>query len=180
MQSSSQLKRPISRDFNSFGIDMQVGSGTFGMVYLGKDKETGESLALKKIKMENETQGFPVTAIREIKILKALKHKNIVALKEIITFEGQENSESESEQRFQSGDVFMVFEYVDFDLAGLIKKCQKREIKFTENHIRSFAKQLLEGVHHMHKNNILHRDLKVYAYISIINIFSKIIFYMYI
>ena len=54
-------------------------------MFKGVDKETGEMAALKKIKMEKEKHGFPITAIREIKILKALSHKNIVHMREIGT-----------------------------------------------------------------------------------------------
>jgi cyclin-dependent kinase 12/13 len=44
-----------------------------------------ELVALKKVRLENEKEGFPITAVREIKILRQLNHKNIVNLKEIIT-----------------------------------------------------------------------------------------------
>ena len=120
---------------------------------IGKDKETGDLVALKKIKMENEHQGFPITAIREIKILKALRHPNVVQLREIICCK----EAVESDERFKFGDVFMVFEYVDFDLAGLL---DLDDVRLSEAHIRSYAKQLLEGVCYMHTNGILHRDLK--------------------
>jgi serine/threonine protein kinase len=69
-------------------IDLQVGSGTFGAVFKATDTSTGESVALKRIKIENETQGFPITALREIRILKSLNHENIIKLKEVITYEG--------------------------------------------------------------------------------------------
>ena len=59
------------------------GAGTFGVVYKGVDVDTEDAIALKKIKMEKEKHGFPITAIREIKILKELQHKNIVRLREI-------------------------------------------------------------------------------------------------
>ena len=59
------------------------GAGTFGMVFKGTDVDSGDKIALKKIKMEKEKHGFPITAIREIKILKELQHKNIVHLREI-------------------------------------------------------------------------------------------------
>jgi len=111
-------------------------------------------VALKKLKMEHENQGFPITAIREIKILKVLRHQNIVRLKEIMMF----GSGNESDERFKVGDVFMVFEYVDFDLAGLL---DSEHVRLTEDHIRSYTKQLLEGVAYMHTNSIIHRDLKV-------------------
>lgn len=140
------------RDFSSIEIKGQCGSGTFGMVYKGVDKDSGDLVALKKIKMENEHQGFPITAIREIKILKVLKHPNIVFLREIIA------CSEEIDERFKSGDIFMVFEYVDYDLAGLLGS---DDVILSPDHIRCYAKQLFEGVYYMHKNNILHRDLKV-------------------
>jgi cyclin-dependent kinase 1 len=53
-------------------------SGTYGVVYKGKNKKTGQVVAMKKIRLENEDEGIPSTAIREISLLKELKHPNIV------------------------------------------------------------------------------------------------------
>jgi serine/threonine protein kinase len=58
-------------------------------VFVGADKQTGEIVALKRINTEQEENGFPITALREVKILKALHHKNIVKLKEIVTSKGE-------------------------------------------------------------------------------------------
>lgn len=58
-------------------------------VFVGADKVTGEIVALKRINTEEEENGFPITAIREVKILKALNHDNIVQLKEIVTSKGE-------------------------------------------------------------------------------------------
>ena len=55
---------------------------------MGADRDTGEVVALKRINTEQEENGFPITAIREVKILKALNHSNIVNLKEIVTSKG--------------------------------------------------------------------------------------------
>ena len=55
---------------------------------MGADKDTGEIVALKRINTEQEENGFPITAIREVKILKALSHDNIVTLKGIVTSKG--------------------------------------------------------------------------------------------
>jgi cyclin-dependent kinase 12/13 len=57
-------------------------------VFVGQDKQTGEIVALKRINTEQEENGFPITAIREVKILKALHHPNIVQLKELVTSKG--------------------------------------------------------------------------------------------
>ena len=61
----------------------KLGEGTYGVVYMCKDLETGEIVALKKIRLEKEDDGVPSTAIREISLLKGLKHPNVVELKEI-------------------------------------------------------------------------------------------------
>jgi serine/threonine protein kinase len=142
-------------------IDRIVGSGTFGVVYKAVDKtESVETcVALKKIRMERETQGFPVTALREIKILKMMRHENIVQLREIITYnEGDEEHESSlTDKGLNIGDVFMVFEFVDYDLSGLMKT---PKFQFTPSLIKCYMKQLLAGVYYLHENKILHRDIK--------------------
>ncbi len=66
----------------------QVGEGTYGEVYLGEDIRTKERVALKKIRMDNEKEGFPITAIREIKLLKRLDNPNVITLKEIVRSQG--------------------------------------------------------------------------------------------
>ena len=52
---------------------------------MARNRLDGEIVALKKVRMDNEKEGFPITAIREIKILKSLDHKNVIKLKEIVT-----------------------------------------------------------------------------------------------
>lgn len=56
----------------------KIGEGTYGVVYKARDMVSGESVAIKKIRLENEEEGMPSTAMREISILKELKHTNIV------------------------------------------------------------------------------------------------------
>ena len=86
---SVSIRAPVVlRDVNVFTKEHQVGQGTYGSVCVGTDKVTKEVVALKRINTEQEENGFPITAIREVKILKALKHENIVELKEIVTSKG--------------------------------------------------------------------------------------------
>ncbi len=59
-------------------IDKPVGEGTYGVVYRAKVLKTGETVALKKIRLEVEDEGVPSTALREISLLKELQHPNIV------------------------------------------------------------------------------------------------------
>jgi len=56
----------------------RVGEGTYGIVYKARDRQTGDIVALKRIRLETEDEGIPSTAIREISLLKELKHPNIV------------------------------------------------------------------------------------------------------
>lgn len=62
----------------------KVGQGTYGEVFKAKEKATGKIVALKKVLMEYEKEGFPITTIREIKILRQLDHTNIVCLQGIV------------------------------------------------------------------------------------------------
>lgn len=105
-------------------------------------------MALKRINTEQEANGFPITALREVKILKALTHDNIVTLKEIVTSKDQTEIPK---------NVFMVFEYLEYDLTGVL---ETPDIRLSQDHVKSWSQQLLNGVHYMHKNRILHRDLK--------------------
>ena len=72
-----------------YSLVNQVGEGTFGKVYKAQNTATGMFVALKRIRMETEKDGFPVTAMREIKLLQSLRHKNIVHLHEMMVSEGK-------------------------------------------------------------------------------------------
>lgn len=76
------------RDVDVFEKKQKVGEGTYGSVFVARDKKSNEIVALKRINTKQEENGFPITALREVKILKALHHANIVNLKEIVTSKG--------------------------------------------------------------------------------------------
>ena len=76
----------------------KIGEGTYGVVFKAKDKLTEQYVALKKIRLETETEGVPSTAIREISILKELQHPGVVQLLDVV---------------HQEQKLFMVFEYLD-------------------------------------------------------------------
>jgi cyclin-dependent kinase 12/13 len=73
-----------------------IGSGTYGQVYMAKHRDTEEMVALKKVRSLNDIQGLPVTTIREIKVLNALKHRNVVGLREVIVTSDVCDSDDES------------------------------------------------------------------------------------
>lgn len=62
---------PFCPDVGKYEKLMKVGQGTFGEVFKARDRSSHRLVALKKILMENEKEGFPITALREIRILQA-------------------------------------------------------------------------------------------------------------
>lgn len=88
----SELTRPNTPSKSSrdelYSIVSQVGEGTFGKVYKARNTISGLHVALKRIRMESERDGFPVTAMREIKLLQSLRHDNIVRLYEMMVSNG--------------------------------------------------------------------------------------------
>ncbi|TCD68853.1 serine/threonine protein kinase, CMGC, CDC2/CDK sub [Steccherinum ochraceum] len=132
-----------------YDIITKLGEGTFGEVHKARNRETGSMVALKRILMHNEKEGMPVTALREIKILKALHHPCIVDIVDmfVVRSRGKESPLS----------VYMVFPYMDHDLAGLL---ENERVKLSPSQIKLYMKQLLEGTEYMHRNHILHRDMK--------------------
>ncbi|XP_026558049.1 cyclin-dependent kinase 13 [Pseudonaja textilis] len=141
-------KRCVDK-FDIIGI---IGEGTYGQVYKARDKDTGEMVALKKVRLDNEKEGFPITAIREIKILRQLNHPSIINMKEIVT-----DKEDALDFKKDKGAFYLVFEYMDHDLMGLL---ESGLVHFDESHIKSFMRQLMEGLDYCHKKNFLHRDIK--------------------
>ncbi|XP_055532871.1 cyclin-dependent kinase 12 isoform X2 [Wyeomyia smithii] len=135
-----------------FDMIEQIGEGTYGQVYKARDRETNELVALKKVRLEHEKEGFPITAVREIKILRQLNHKNIVNLREIVT-----DKQDALEFRKDKGSFYLVFEYMDHDLMGLLESGM---VEFNEQNNASIMRQLLDGLNYCHKKNFLHRDIK--------------------
>ena len=82
----------LSSSKDLYKIVNQVGEGTFGKVYKARNMVTGGHVALKRIRMESERDGFPVTAMREIKLLQSLRHENIVRLYEMMVSNGMDKS----------------------------------------------------------------------------------------
>ncbi|XVE65434.1 hypothetical protein DITRI_Ditri07aG0180300 [Diplodiscus trichospermus] len=129
-------------------------------VYMAKEIKTGEIVALKKIRMDNEREGFPITAIREIKILKKLRHENVIKLKEVVTSLGPEkDDQGRLDGNKYKGGIYMVFEYMDHDLTGL---ADRPGMRFSFPQIKCYMQQLLTGLYYCHVNQVpvLHHDIK--------------------
>lgn len=138
----AELANSESVFFRKPGNESVVGSGTYGKVFKGVNVYTKGLVALKRIRMEGERDGFPVTAVREIKLLQSLRHINIVNLQEVMV---------------EKNDCFMVFEYMSHDLTGLLNHPSFKLDPAQKKHL---AKQLFEGLDYLHIRGVLHRDIK--------------------
>lgn len=123
----------------------RIGEGTYGVVYKARDRTTGEIVALKKVRMERERDGLPVTSMREIRVLQMCRHPNIVHLKKVVT-----GSKPDS--------IFLVFEYCSHDLGKLIDMMPR---PFSQSEVKCLMLQLLEAVDHLHSHWVMSRDLKL-------------------
>ncbi|PRQ39975.1 putative protein-serine/threonine kinase CMGC-CDK-PITSLRE family [Rosa chinensis] len=132
------------RSVDEFERLNKIDEGTYGVVYRAQDKKTGEIVALKKVKMEKEREGFPLTSLREINILLSFHHPSIVDVKEVVVGSNLDS-------------IFMVMEYMEHDLKALMETMKQ---PFSPSEVKCLMLQLLEGVKYLHDNWVLHRDLK--------------------
>ncbi|KAJ7071320.1 kinase-like domain-containing protein [Mycena amicta] len=73
-----------SRSVYSYERLNQIEEGSYGVVFRARDKQTGDIVALKKLKLDEEKNGFPITALREVNALMACRHDNVVAIREVV------------------------------------------------------------------------------------------------
>ncbi|CAA0818355.1 Protein kinase superfamily protein [Striga hermonthica] len=132
------------RSVDEFERLNKIDEGTYGVVYRAKDKRTGEIVALKKVKMDKEREGFPLTSLREINILLSFDHPSIVDVKEVVVGSNLDS-------------IFMVMEYMEHDLKALMETMKQ---PFSQSEVKCLMLQLLSGVEYLHDNWVLHRDLK--------------------
>lgn len=121
----------------------KIGEGTYGVVYKAKDKTTGKLVALKKIRLDLETEGVPSTTIREISLLKELKHCNVVCLLDVIHSDDK---------------LFIVFEYLEQDFKKYMDSLTTPGLELAQ--IKSYTFQLFRAIAYCHSHRVLHRDLK--------------------
>lgn len=113
------------------------------MVYKAKDSVTGKIVALKKIRLDTDTEGVPSTAIREIALLRELEHPNIVTLLDVIHFDN---------------NLYMIFEFLNQDLKKYMDIAGPTGLPLPL--VKSYLNQLLQGIAYCHSHRVLHRDLK--------------------
>ena len=120
----------------------KLGEGTFGVVHKARHVETGEVVALKKMRLEGEDDGVPATALREISILREMKHQNIIELQHVF---------------HTDRSLYLAFEFCDSDLKQYMRSIGN---KLSAKEVQSYAWQLLNGLSWCHAHRIFHRDLK--------------------
>lgn len=121
-----------------------IEEGTYGRVFRGRDIQTNKIYALKEIKLNNEVEGFPLTALREVSILVSLRHPNVVHVREVVVGSNLNK-------------IYMVMEYAQHDMKKVLDNMKH---PFSQAEVKSLLQQLLSGVAYLHDNWVLHRDLK--------------------
>ncbi|CAL8284874.1 unnamed protein product [Arctogadus glacialis] len=126
---------------NRYTTIRQLGDGTYGSVVLGRSLESGELVAIKKMKRKFYSWEECMN-LREVKSLKKLNHANVVKLKEVIR---------------ENDHLYFVFEYMKENLYQLMKD---RARLFPESAVRNIMFQILQGLTFIHKHGFFHRDMK--------------------
>jgi len=126
---------------NKYEVMGIVGEGAYGIVYKCKNKENNEIVAIKKFK-ETEDEIVKKSMFRELKVLKILKHDNIVEFKEAFK---------------KKGNLYLVFEYVERNLLELLQEHPKG---LEPNLIRTIIFQLCLSIKYIHDMGLVHRDIK--------------------
>ncbi|GMQ03996.1 hypothetical protein CsSME_00049578 [Camellia sinensis var. sinensis] len=124
-----------------YKIIKEVGDGTFGSVWRALNKQTGEVVAIKKMKRKYYSWEECIN-LREVKSLRKMNHPNIVKLKEVIR---------------ENDILYFVFEYMECNLYQLMKD---RGNLFSEAEVRNWCFQVFQGLAYMHQRGYFHRDLK--------------------
>ncbi|XP_048210872.1 cyclin-dependent kinase 10 isoform X3 [Perognathus longimembris pacificus] len=153
------LKLGQCRSVKEFEKLNRIGEGTYGIVYRARDTKTDEIVALKKVRMDKEKDGIPISSLREITLLLRLRHPNIVELKEVVVGNHLEREKMGSTVHLSfSFSIFLVMGYCEQDLASLL---ENMPTPFSESQVKCIMLQVLKGLQYLHRNFIIHRDLKV-------------------
>ena len=134
MKKSSSLSR--------YQILNEIGKGSYGIVYKAQDQQTSSTVALKKLQMRDSQGGYTSSLIREVSLLRKLRHPNIVSISDFFT-------EGESD--------YIALEYLSTDLRNFMLSVPSR---LPESTVKFYTHQILSGLEYCHDLNIIHRDLK--------------------
>ena len=133
------LRREGSVKRGKWKLGSKIGSGSFGVVHIGMNTHTGTLMAVKSVKMEPAAMK---DAKREIQLMKALKHINIVQ------YYGAEM------------DAKYLHIFQEWVPAGSVTAMLSKFGPFPLEVVRNYLAQTLEGLAYLHENNVMHRDIK--------------------
>ena len=122
-------------------------SGAYGVVLKCRNKESNEIVAIKKFKESDDNELVYKTTVRELKLLRLLKHENVIQLKEAFRRKGQ---------------LYLVFEYIEKNLLEVLEENPNGldVIKNQSNRLKSYIYQLCSSIEYCHKQEVVHRDIK--------------------
>lgn len=121
----------------------KIGEGSYGVVYKALNRLTGQLVALKNIRHNAGEEGMPSTAIREISLLKELKHPNIVRLHDVVMVDSS---------------IYLILEYLSMDLRQYINTLPANQLMDT-NLLSSYLFQVTSAILYCHRRRVMHRDL---------------------
>uniref|UniRef100_A0A8C7IX98 mitogen-activated protein kinase n=1 Tax=Oncorhynchus kisutch TaxID=8019 RepID=A0A8C7IX98_ONCKI len=124
----------------------QVGTGAYGTVCSAQDRRTGVRVAIKKLHRPFQSKLFAKRAYRELRLLKHMKHENVIGLLDVFTSEI-------SLDRFH--DFYLVMPFMGTDLGKLMKM-----ERLSQDRVQFLVYQILKGLKYIHSAGIIHRDLK--------------------
>lgn len=160
------------QDYEKMG---RIGEGTYGVVYRARDRKTNEICALKKVRMDRERDGVPITTLREVRILQMCNKATSDENRGANDADGNENNFNKRANNNNNSNkcsnivkllsvvqgnsinnVFLVFEYCEHDMATLLDNMRQ---PFLESECKCLIVQLLKAVEFLHERFVFHRDL---------------------
>ena len=124
-----------------YRTERKIGEGAFGAVFRARDLQTGELVAVKRVRLR-DTRNLPVNALRELSVLRRLEHPNVLALLDV---------------RTDGASLALVTPFLPASLAAVL---QQRDMPLPEAHGRAYARMLLYGLAAVHAERLVHRDIK--------------------
>lgn len=123
-----------------------LGQGAYGTVFAAQDLKANSLVAIKKCRKVFQSRTMAKRVLREIRLLRLLKHENIVSMRSMMT----------PFNALDFNEIYIVFDIMEADLTEVIKS---KEV-LVDQHVQYFIYQLLLGLEKLHAMNVIHRDIK--------------------